>query len=155
MCSQINVRLYPSLGAGLIASTPWITLLLSALTVGLASSAPLLLCCPPALAGAVWQVRASGLLMSSASVTQLSIRDGQLHALLGNGQRFPAHAKTESRLFGRMALLKLALVGTNLTPPLVVLIDVRRADGQPRNTDPDAFRRLRVWLRLSKVNTVR
>lgn len=109
----------------------------------------LLLLCPPALAGAIWQIRASGLLRSRQSVTRLVVVDNHLYAELADGRQFTAHARTESRLLGHLALLKLTLVGARLRPPLVVITSLARAKGPPCNSDPAAFRQFRVWLRLA------
>ena len=149
MSSRVNVRLYPSLSAGLIAATPWFIVAGSTLAIGLAGTPLLLWFGPVGLAGAVWQIRASGLLASDRSVVQLSVDDDQLFARLRNGEQFPARASKESRLFGKLALLKLTLHGTRLKPPMVVVITLPPRSGVPLNSEPEAFRQLRVWLRLS------
>jgi len=147
--NRIDVRLYPSLSAGFIGAAPWLVLAGSALLIGLAGTPLLLWFCPAGLAGAIWQARASGLLASDDSVVQLSVADDQLFVRLRNGNQFQARANTESRLFGKLALLKLTLHDTMLRPPMVVIIALPAKSGTPRNSEPAAFRRLRVWLRLS------
>ncbi|WP_152206165.1 hypothetical protein [Marinobacter changyiensis] len=149
MSSRIDVRLYPSLSAGFIVSTPWLVLAGSALVIGLAGMPLLMWFCPVGVAGAIWQFRASGLLASAGSVIQLSIDDDRLFVRLRNGRQFQANASTESRLFGNLALLKLALHDSTLKPPMVVIIALSPRSGAPRNSEPEAFRQLRVWLRLS------
>ncbi|MEX0605432.1 MAG: hypothetical protein WD623_08695 [Marinobacter sp.] len=149
MSSQIDVRLYPSLSAGFIASSPWLALVISALLIGLTGPPLLLWFCPVGLAGALWQARASGLLASSDSVVQLSVDEDQLFARLRNGKQFRARASAESRVFGKMALLKLTLHDTTLKPPMIVIIALSPELRWSRNSNPEAFRQLRVWLRLS------
>lgn len=149
MSSRIDVRLYPSLSAGLIVSAPWLVLTGSALVVGLTGTPLLLWFCPIGVAGAIWQTRASGLLAAAESVVQLSVDDDKLFVRLRNGSQFQARASTESRLFGKLALLKLALHDTILKPPMVVIIALPPRSGTPRNSEPEAFRKLRVWLSLS------
>lgn len=149
MSSRIDVRLYPSLSAGFIVSVPWLVLAGSALVIGLSGTPLLIGFCPAGVAGAIWQIRASGLLASAGSVVQLSIDDDQLFVRLRSGSQFQARVSAESRLFGKLALLKLALHDTTLKPPMVVIIALPPRSGAPRNSEPEAFRQLRVWLKLS------
>ncbi|WP_404368835.1 hypothetical protein [Marinobacter sp.] len=149
MSSRIDVRLAASLPAGLIAASPWLMLALAAGTLGLAGNPWLLVFCPPAVLGAAWQVKASGLLQSPDSVVRLTVEEGQLRVYLADGRSLPASPTSDSRLFGELALLRLTLGRSTLKPPLVVLFsssDTRRAFG---NVPADSFRRLRVWLRLA------
>lgn len=151
MSSPIEVSLSPSRAAGLIAAAPWLVLFLTALVLAAYGPLYLLAFCPAALAGAIWQYRASGLLASPDSVVRLRVNDGRLQAELADGRKFDASPASESRLFSGLALLKLRLHATTLRPPLVVLVCLAGANGG--NTGQDAFRRLRVWLRLSPATS--
>lgn len=131
----------------MIAATPWLVLALAALALALNGPLYLLLLCPAGFGGAVWQFRASGLLARPDSVVALQVVDGHLWAELADGRRFEARPASESRLFGGLALLKLRLAATTLRPPLTVLVQLSGASGG--NVQPEAFRRLRVWLRLA------
>lgn len=156
MSSRIEVTLRPSLAAGLIAATPWITLLGFLLVAAAQVSATLLVPVPLAIAGLAWQVRLTGLLAGPRAVTGLLVENGQLRTALGNGRRQAVTIAPESRLTGHLALLKVVPDDTRLTrwpwqSRLVVIVHAGQT-GWPgklaTNIEPEAFRQFRVWLRL-------
>lgn len=136
----------------MIAAAPWLVLSLAVLALAAYGPGYLLVFCALGLAGAWWQFHASGLLASRDSVVRLRVSGGRLQAELADGRCFEATAATESRLFSGLALLKLRLHTTKLRPPLVVLVSL--AGPSRGNVDADAFRRLRVWLRLAPARAV-
>ncbi|WP_111497470.1 MULTISPECIES: hypothetical protein [Marinobacter] len=76
---------------------------------------------------------------------QLRVSNGQLYLVHADGHDEAVHPSPNSRISGHLALLKLRPAGTIVREYNLVLIDVPGC----RNTDPDAFRRLRVWLRFA------
>lgn len=145
MSNRIEVTLRPSLAAGLIAATPWIALLGFLLVAAAQASAVLLAPVPLAIAGLVWQTRLTGLLAGPHAVTGLLVENGQLRITLGNGRRQVMTVAPESRLTGRLALLKVVPDDTRFfrwpwQTRLVVIVTT--------NIEPEAFRQFRVWLRL-------
>lgn len=156
MSSRIEVTLRPSLATGLVAATPWIALLGFLLIAAAQVSAVLLVPVPLVITGLVWQIRLTGLLAGPRAVTGLLVEDGQLRITLGNGRRQAVTIAPESRLTGHLALLKVVPDDTRLTrwpwqSRLVVFINVGRAGWAGKiatNIEPEAFRQLRVWLRL-------
>lgn len=145
MSNPTDIRLTPSLAAGLIATLPWAALLAATMVLALNGLALAWLLSPVALLGLIWQGLSSGLLVGRSTVTALELRGDELWAELGHEGRYPARAAADSRLGARLTLLKLALPTTSYSPRTVVLM----ADGRlPGNVQPEPFRQLRVWLRL-------
>lgn len=99
---------------------------------------------PVALLGAD-SVGRLALLTGHRSVTRLRVERGQFQLERADGTRLSVVAHPNSRLYGRLALLKLTVHGAMLQEYTVCLVDLPLV----RNTDPHAFRRLRVWLRFS------
>lgn len=153
MSNRIDVPLQPAIGAGLIAAAPWLVLALAAAILADQGPALLWLFCPAGVLGALCQVRSSGLLTSPASITRLTVEDGQLHAHFADGRRFVARPASESRIFGQLALLKLKLDKTaGIQPSLVVLFNSGSMGAVSGNVRSDDFRRLRVWLKLGSLS---
>ncbi|MBS3803104.1 MAG: hypothetical protein KGY54_01025 [Oleiphilaceae bacterium] len=149
MSNPIDVSLQPTLGAGLIAAAPWMVVALAAAILGAQGSTLLWLFCPVGALGAWRQVRISGLLKSPGSITRLTVKDSRLHAHFADGRCFVAMPASESRIFGRLALLKLQLdKAARVQPPLVVLFNSGSMGAVSGNVHSDDFRRLRVWLKL-------
>lgn len=146
MPNRIDLALAPSTLAGLIAALPWCVLALAALALGWIQHPLLWVFCPLAIVGGLCQFRTSGWLQRASSVCQLSVTAGGLCVHLKNGRRTTVRIAADSRLFARLAILKLTPVDTTVKPALVILVDP--GFGLPANVDPVAFRRLRVWLRL-------
>ncbi|MDX1754469.1 MAG: hypothetical protein R3175_00250 [Marinobacter sp.] len=145
MSSRTELHLYPSLAAGLIVAAPWLLLLLT--TLYLAASGPfiLFLATPLALAGALVQFRRCGRLQGLDSVVALSVQETGLWAQLRDGRRLPVRASGDSRLGGRLALLRLSCPGKRFWSRTLVLIHY---GDRLHNVDPEPFRQLRVWLKL-------
>lgn len=149
MYNRIDLTLRPGILAGLLAALPWI--LMTVAVVALAATGPALMAPVavfPALMG-LRQFRRSGLLQGPSSVHRLTLQAGELRVLLGDGRQVAARVTGDSRVFARLALLKLRTQATTVNPSLVVLHD--RIGPAAANADPDEFRRLRVWLRLTKA----
>jgi toxin CptA len=128
-----------------LCALPW--LLLTALAVLLASNhgLALLALTAPAFAGAVFQYRRSGLLSGPEAVLCLRVENQQLYARLGSGSEYAVIPADESRLGSRFAALKLRRIGSiSGTYPVVLVAFTPWLC----NTSPEAFRQLRVWLRL-------
>ncbi|AZT83072.1 hypothetical protein EHN06_05665 [Marinobacter sp. NP-4(2019)] len=83
------------------------------------------------------------------SVTELTLEQGQLHARFASGICCPVFVAGESRIGPRLTLLKIRASDTRSGSRLVVLVNFGPG---VRNVDPDEFRRLRMWLRLSPNN---
>lgn len=149
MLNRIDLTLSPSALAGLIAALPWGALMLAALALGQLQHPLLWLFCPLAAVGGARQFRGSGWLQRENSVRHLSVSGDQLYAHLTDGRRPPVKVSADSRLFARLAILKLTPSDSTVKPALVILVDPAQATGLTANVDPAAFRRLRVWLRLA------
>lgn len=135
----------PSHPVAIFCALPW--LLLTALVALLASDhgLVLLLLVTPTFAGAIFQYCRNGLLSGSNAVVGLRKENQQLYARLGSGSEVAVTPSGESRVSAGFAILKLRRIGTISTTYPVVLVALT-----PRlcNTSPEAFRQLRVWLRL-------
>lgn len=143
--NRADLRLYPSLAAGLIAATPWIALLLATLTMALQGPTLIALLAPLALTGGVLQFIRNGMLRGPATVVGLSIHGNELWAQLGDGRQLPVSASRDSRLGGRMAFLRLSSPASRFWSRPLVLIHF---GPQFSNVESEPFRHLRVWLRL-------
>lgn len=145
MFSRIDLPLYRSPLLALTLAAGWLSLAAGLAVTALQTSAWLALCLIPiALMGAD-SVGRLALLTGYRSVTRLRVDRGQLRLERADGARFAVVAHPDTRLYGRLALLKLTSPGAMLQEYTVCLVDLPLI----RNTDPQAFRRLRVWLRFS------
>ncbi len=149
MLNRIDLPLARSALAGLIAAFPWFTLALAALALGQLQHPLLWLLCPLAVAGGLRQYRDSGWLQPASSVSKLSVNSDRLYAHLNDGRQLPVSVSGDSRLYARLAILKLTPTDTSVKSALVILVDPGL--GLTANVDPVAFRRLRVWLRLASL----
>lgn len=148
MSSRIEVRLSPSVSAGLVAGLPWLTLLVFILTAGIGGRPWLLILAPVAAACAILHFRRFGLLRSRRSVTGLALEAGQLQAILPGRDAIPVQPCRSSRLGPTLTLLKLRPAGTRLGAYYLILLAPHAWPGG--NVCPDQFRRLRQWLRLGQ-----
>ncbi|SFR55772.1 toxin CptA [Marinobacter gudaonensis] len=146
MSSRIELSLSPSRLAGVIAGLPWLVLLVFLLIGSLKGKPWLLTAVPIVLAGAVLQYRCSGALLTKRSVTGLLVDQGQLYVVTGDHRRIPVRPAPSSRLWSRLALLKLRPVGTRFQAYSAVIVS--SGPGCPGNAPEADFRRLRMWLRL-------
>ncbi len=133
---------------GILCTLPW--LLLTALMALLARDHGLVLLLLITLtsAGAIFQYRRNGLLSGPNAVVGLKVENQQLYARLGAGEEDVAVLPSgESRVSAGFTILKLRRAGTISGTYPVVLVALA-----PRlcNTSPEAFRQLRVWLRLGQ-----
>ncbi|MDK8464678.1 hypothetical protein [Marinobacter sp. SS13-12] len=147
MSSRINLPISPSHPVGILCALPW--LLLTALMALLASDHGLagLLLTTLTSAGAIYQYRRNGLLSGPNAVVGLKVENQQLYARLGAGEDVAVLPSGESRVSAGFTILKLRRTGTISGTYPVVLVALT-----PRlcNTSPEAFRQLRVWLRLGQ-----
>ena len=149
MSSRIELALIPSHAVGLLCALPWLALTLFVAAVASEFSPLLLVLAIPSLVGAVFQYRRTGLLVGPAAVTELRVEGEQLYVRLRSGQDRAVQVADESRLGANFAILKLQHSGTiSCTYPVVLVAVTPRF----RNIPSDAFRRLRVWLRLGPTS---
>lgn len=148
MSSRIELRLAPSVSAGLIATLPWLALLAFLLTAANDHRSWLLLLVPVAAVGAVQHFRRFGLLRSRRSVTGLTLDDGRLLAIRPGRDAIPVEPCGTSRLGPTLTLLKLRPIGTRLGAYYLILLAPETWPGG--NVCPEQFRKLRQWLRLGQ-----
>ena len=148
MSSRIDLRLTPSVSAGLIATLPWLALLAFVLTAATESRPWMLFFIPVAGAGALLHFRRFGLLRGKRSVTGLALEDGQLQARVTGREAIPVQPCRSSRLGPMLTLLKLRPTGSRLGAYYLILLAPEPLPGG--NVCPDQFRRLRQWLRLGQ-----
>lgn len=153
MQNRSDVILKPSMAAGLIAAVPWLVLLASTLTLGIASVPLLLAFVPVGLAGAVVEIRRCGLLRSRHSVIRLAFSGTELRAELGDGREYQVHVTPDSRLTANFAFLKISpcdpALKRGLSPTTFILLG---GNGYFSNTQSQPFRELRAWLRLTQTS---
>ncbi|MEP1214590.1 MAG: hypothetical protein ABJM11_13135 [Marinobacter sp.] len=145
MSSRIDLRISPSHPVAFLCALPWLLLTALALLMVSTHGPAWLLLSPLPLAGAIVQYRRSGLLSGPDSVTGLRVENQRLYARLGSGSEVTVLPSGESRVSAGVTALKLRRAGSISTTYSVVLVAIT-----PRlcNTSADAFRQLRVWLRL-------
>ncbi|MCM0611179.1 hypothetical protein KFJ24_01675 [Marinobacter sediminum] len=148
MSSRIELNLSPSVAVGILATLPWLVLLIFIVIAAATGKGWLAAGIPITLIGAFAQYRNSGMLRGASSVGALRLKDEQLYAKLVDGRLIPVTAGPNSRVGARLALLKLRPVGTRLLSySAILLADTAGTHG---NVPEDEFRRLRVWLRLGR-----
>ena len=138
--SRIDVRLRPSPGLALTASTPWLLLPALALTL---NGIPATVILPVILAGAVGAIMAARRQLLAGRQTPVRLRatpDGLRVRFQDDGEQ-PARIRGESRITHRLLWLRLRCDGHSHT---LLLSDLPGF----RNTDPHSLRRLTGWLRL-------
>ncbi|NMT64153.1 hypothetical protein [Marinobacter orientalis] len=145
MSSRIDLRISPSHPVAFLCALPW--LLLTALVALIASDHGLVLVTLVAvtLCGAIFQYRRGGLLAGPDAVVGLRIENRHLYARLRSGADVAVVPADESRMSARFAILKLRCNGSIYRRYPVVLVAFSPGLS---NTSPEAFRQLRVWLRL-------
>ncbi|MEQ5836984.1 hypothetical protein [Marinobacter sp. NFXS9] len=145
MYSRIDLPLQCSLPLATLLALCWAipTGLALTLTTGLAAGHLM------ASVVFVWlgwrSVRRFALLGSQRAVTGLHLRRQQLSVRTAEGSDIPVTVAANSRLTSRVALLKLRPEASTLQEHTVLLVNLPFCT----NVDPDAFRRLRVWLRFA------
>ncbi|TSJ69727.1 hypothetical protein [Marinobacter vulgaris] len=135
----------PSHPVAFLCALPW--LLLAALGAILASGhgLALTLVTTVPVIGAIFQYRRTGLLSGANSVTGLRIENQRLYVRLGCDAQIAVSPCDESRMGASFAILKLRRIGSISGTYPVVLVALTP---WLSNTSPEAFRQLRVWLRL-------
>lgn len=148
MSSRIELRLSPSRLVGLLATIPWLALLIFLMAGALAGKQWLLVVAPVALAGSLRQYRSYGLLRGRQSVSCLFVEQDQLYAATGGDRQVPVTAAAASRIWSGLALLKLRPAGTKFRSYSTILMAPSLSiEG---NCQKEEFRRLRMWLRLGR-----
>lgn len=145
MYSRINLPLQRSVPLAALLALCWALPagLALTLTTGLPAGH---LMASVVFAGIGWRsVRHLALLESQQAVTGLSLRRQQLSVRTAEGSDIPVKVAANSRLTSRVALLKLRPEASTLKEHTVLLVNLPFCT----NVDPDAFRRLRVWLRFA------
>ncbi|TGN41038.1 hypothetical protein [Marinobacter confluentis] len=151
MSSRIDLAIRPSAGVGCLVALPWAGLGMFNLILALTYSLWFLALIPLALAGGIYQWKLNGRLGLQRSVVRLTVNVDQLQLQHRNGQKYPVRADPSSRLYPRLAILKLMPSDTT-NRPSTVLLWADRADcgdsGSLGNVPADQHRQLRAWLRL-------
>ncbi|WP_341581426.1 hypothetical protein [Marinobacter metalliresistant] len=148
MSSRIELTLSPSWLVGVMATVPWLALLAFLIVAALAGKAWLLAAIPVVLAGALVQFQCNGLLKGRRSVKELLVEQDQLYARTADHRKIPVVASAASRVWSGQALLKLRPADTRYRPYTIILLT--SSSGRPGNVAEEAFRRLRMWLRLGR-----
>ncbi|MBC7183537.1 MAG: hypothetical protein H5U30_08215 [Marinobacter sp.] len=148
MSSRIELTLSPSRLVGLLATIPWLALLIFLMAAALAGKQWLLAVAPVAVAGALRQYRSQGLLRGRHSMSRLFVEQDQLYAATGGERKVPVTAAATSRLWSGLALLKLRPAGTKFRSYSAILM--APSPGTEGNCPKEEFRRLRMWLRLGR-----
>lgn len=152
MYNRIEVLLRPSPGATLIAIAPWLAVALFALIAG-SRFGFLLFAVPLSLVGAGWHLWNRRRFNGSRAIRGLLVDHHNLSLVMADGQQITVKVAPESRVGASLSLLKLRPEDSRSGPggrraktsTLVVLSTLPGF----HNTDREAFRRLRVWLRLA------
>jgi len=143
--SRIDIPVYPSSWVGCLTALPWLALTVFNLILAQAYSPGFLALVPVGLAGAVYQWNLNGRLSLGRSIVRLTVADGELQVQQRDGQHYSVIPDPVSRLYPRLAVLKLKPSGTTNHPCTVVLW--ARTKG-PGNVAGDLHRQLRARLRL-------
>ena len=143
MYNRIDIPLRPHPALALAANLPWYLLALFCLVA--ASGRPALwhIAGLISLAIGIWRT-ARALQSGEDFVTGLIIDQDRLRLCYSDGRTQTVRVAPESRLGARLSILKLVPEAPISAPIPVVLSTLPGMS----NTDADAFRRLRVWLRL-------
>lgn len=147
MYSRIEVPVRPHPLLALTANLPWLLLALFCL---LAAPRQPIFWYSAGLAAmviAIW--RTTRALRSGAhSITCLIVDQNQLRLCYPDGRTQTVRVAPETRLGGRLSILKL-VPDTPTSAPVPVVLSALPGMS---NTDTRAFRRLRVWLRLGGIH---
>lgn len=135
-----------------LCALPWLLLTALVALVSGAHNLFLLALVAITLSGAIFQYRRNGLLAGPDAVTGLRIENQHLYARLRSGLEVAVTPAGESRVSAGVAILKLQRTGSISGTYPVVLVALT-----PRlcNTSAEAFRQLRVWLRLGSPSGAR
>lgn len=145
MSNRIDLQISPSHPVAFLCALPWLalTVLAAMFTSSQVLAMPVLVIA--VLSGAILQYLRSGLLTGQNAVTRLRVENQQLYARLRSGSDIAVVAADESRVGAGVAILKLRRTGSTLSTYPVVLVALTPG---LCNVSPEAFRQLRVWLRL-------
>ncbi|MDY6797664.1 MAG: hypothetical protein SVX28_02775 [Pseudomonadota bacterium] len=147
MYSRIEVPVRPHPVLALTANLPWLLLALFCLFA--ASRQPVFWYSAGlvAMIVGIWRT-ARALRFGAHSITRLIVEQNQLRLCYPDGRTQTVRVAPETRLGGRLSILKLVPDAPISAPVPVVLSTLPGMS----NTDARAFRRLRVWLRLGGVH---
>lgn len=141
--SRIEVPVRPHPVLALTANLPWLLLALFCLFA--AARQPIFWYSAGLVALIIGTWRTVQALRSGAhSITSLIVDQNQLRLCYPDGRTQTARVAPETRLGGRLSILKLVPDAPTSGPVPVILSTLPGMS----NTDARAFRRLRVWLRL-------
>lgn len=154
MYNQTDIPISPSPWVGSLAVLPWFVLAAFNLVLALAYGAIFALLLPVALAGGVYQWNLTGQLRLRQSIVRLMITSDGLQVQQRNGACYPVTADGNSRLFPRLAILKLRpTASTNPASTVLLWANSQGARFVRGNVPADPLRQLRVWLRLGPANS--
>ncbi|MBU2954125.1 hypothetical protein [Marinobacter sp. F3R08] len=148
MSNRIELALAPSPLVGILAVFPWLLLLAFLAVAAMAGKIWLLIAAPIALCGATFQYRSNGLLLGNGALNGLLIEHGKMYAKTPDNRQIHVIPLASSRIWSGLAVLKLRTADTNIRSYTTILL--APSPGGPGNVPPEEFRRLRVWLRLSR-----
>ena len=143
MYNRIDIPLRPHPALALAANLPWYLLALFCLVAASGLPALWYIAGLISLAIGIWRT-ARALRSGEDSVNGLMIDQDRLRLCYSDGRTQTVRVAPESRLGARLSILKLVPEAPISAPIPVVLSTLPGMS----NTDADAFRRLRVWLRL-------
>ena len=143
MYNRIDIPLRPHPALALAANLPWYLLALFCLVAASGQPALWHIAGLISLAIGIWRT-ARALQSGEDFVTGLIIDQDRLRLCYSDGRTQTVRVAPESRLGARLSILKLVPEAPISAPIPVVLSTLPGMS----NTDADAFRRLRVWLRL-------
>lgn len=148
MSSRVDLPLRPSLPVGAIAGLPWLALTVFVLVAALTDKTILLLALPVLLVAGLRTARRHGALAGDDAIVGLRLENNHLSAQFRHRPSVPVLAARSSLLGPTLTVLKLHPLDTRYKSCRIVLLaPTPWFDG---NTDADAFRRLRQWLRLGQ-----
>ncbi len=153
MSSQIDLRLSPSVTAGLLATLPWLALACFTVVAG-TSGAPALLVFVPIIGGFGWRsYQRHGLLKGANAVVALKTDSRGLLCQCADGRELPVLVDSASSLGASFLALKLRAPAT-ISGRLFTLIISEQGALQANAPEAD-FRRLKMWLRTGQSPSLR
>lgn len=148
MSSQIDLKLSPSVTAGLLATLPWQALACFILVAGIAGQ-PLLLLFLPIIGWLGWRnYRRHGLLKGRHAVVALKTNAQGLLCQCADGRELPVTVDSASSLGASLLTLKLRVPGA-ISGKLFTLI-ISNQGPLGANAPEADFRRLKMWLRTGR-----
>lgn len=151
MSSPIELRLSPSLTAGLLSITPWLVLATFTTVAAIETSAWLLALLPLIAALTRHQFVRCGLLRGRGAIVALQATPEGLVCELADGRQVSARVCSSSGLGASLLALKLRPEGSTSGSMFTLIVGdtgLFRA-----NVAEDDFRRLRMWLRTGPAAT--